>query len=259
MSAMEDSVAMDADSDREMEDHGEVESSVEQDAEQDVEPDAEPTRAEVDEKLLLAWRAGDAGAGELLFERYYAKVALFFQNKVAEPEDLIQRTFLACVESADRFRINSSFRAYLLGIAVNVLRNHYRRLNGPRNHAPLETSSMEDMGQTPSQIIAKREEERLLLAALRRLPVELQLLLELYYWERMKTRELAEVLGWRLGTVRDRLRRARLRLEEHITALAGSRSGLESTVTRLDEWVEKLRTRFKERSDPTDPDPPDPE
>ncbi|MEM9452797.1 MAG: sigma-70 family RNA polymerase sigma factor [Myxococcota bacterium] len=205
--------------------------------------EAEPMADRKDEELLLAWRSGERDAGEALFERHYAKIALFFQNKVAEPEDLIQRTFLACVESADRFRVNSSFRAYLLGIAVNVLRNHYRRLNGPRNHTALQIS-MEDMGQTPSQIISYQEEERLLLAALRRLPIERQLLLELFYWEQMKTHELAEVLGWPVGTVRDRLRRARKHLEEHLTTLAESKTRLDSTVTRLDEWVEKLRLRL---------------
>lgn len=208
--------------------------------------EVEPLEARRDEELLLAWREGDRQAGGVLLERHYARVAMFFQNKVAEPEDLIQRTFLACAESADRFRINSSFRAYLLGIAVNVLRNHYRQLNGPRNHAALQTSSMEDMGQTPSQVIAQREEERLLLAALRRLPIDLQLVLELFYWERMKTHELAEVLGWPLGTVRDRLRRARKQLEGHLDALARSKSKLESTVTRLDEWVNKLRSKLED-------------
>lgn len=207
----------------------------------------EPMGSRTDEELLLAWRSGDRKAGGELFERHYPRVALFFQNKVAEPEDLIQRTFLACVESADRFRVDSSFRAYLLGIAVNVLRNHYRRLNGPRNHAALHTSSMEDMGQTPSQILSEREEERLLLTALRRLPVEHQLLLELFYWEKMRTHELAEVLGWPEGTVKDRLRRSRARLEEHITSLAASRAKLDSTMTRLDEWVEKLRLRMQHR------------
>lgn len=196
-----------------------------------------------DEELLLAWRAGDRGAGGMLFERHYDRVAMFFRNKVTEPDDLIQRTFLACVEAADRVRVNSSFRSYLLGIAVNILRNHYRQLNGPRNHAALPQSSVEAAGQTPSQILSVQEEERLLLAALRRLPIDLQLLLELFYWERLKTHELAEVLGWPLGTVRDRLRRARKHLKEHITTLASSADKLESTVMRLDEWVDRLRQR----------------
>ncbi len=201
-----------------------------------------------DGELLLAWKAGRREAGELLFERHYARVALFFQNKVSEPDELIQRTFLAAIEAADRFRTNSSFRAYLLGIAYNVLRNHYRGLHGPRNHARLPSTSVEDMGQTPCEVISEREEERLLLGALRRLPLPLQVLLELYYWEQLKTHELAEVLEWPLGTVRDRLRRARGKLEGHIRELASSGEKLHTTLTRLDDWAKQVRLRVEAKT-----------
>ena len=40
----------------------------------------------------------------------------FFRNKVEGAcDDLIQRTFLRCVESVNRFRGDSSFRTYLFG------------------------------------------------------------------------------------------------------------------------------------------------
>jgi DNA-directed RNA polymerase specialized sigma24 family protein len=55
--------------------------------------------AATDIELLEAWRGGDRRAGEQLFERHYAAVARFFRNKLEfGVDDLIQRTFLACVE-----------------------------------------------------------------------------------------------------------------------------------------------------------------
>lgn len=57
-----------------------------------------------DEELLAAWRAGERRAGELLFERYYEPVARFFFNKTDAAAELIQQTFLACVEGAAKFR-----------------------------------------------------------------------------------------------------------------------------------------------------------
>ena len=51
---------------------------------------------ESDAELVDAWRAGDRGAGEALFERHYDAVARFFHNKVGDAaSDLIQRAFLA--------------------------------------------------------------------------------------------------------------------------------------------------------------------
>ena len=80
-----------------------------------------------DAGLVEAWRAGDRAAGKRLFERHYAAVARFFRNKVGEAgPDLIQRTFLACVEGRERFRQEASFRSYLFSIAYKVLCKHYR-------------------------------------------------------------------------------------------------------------------------------------
>jgi DNA-directed RNA polymerase specialized sigma24 family protein len=81
-----------------------------------------------DQELLRAWRAGDREAGGTLFERHFAAIRRFFRNKVDhQVEDLVQRTFTACVEARDRFRGDSSFRTYLFAIAHNVLRDHIRR------------------------------------------------------------------------------------------------------------------------------------
>ena len=53
------------------------------------------------EELLEAWRGGDRRAGEQLFERHYAAVSRFFRKKLEfGVDDLIQRSFLACVEAA---------------------------------------------------------------------------------------------------------------------------------------------------------------
>ncbi|MEX1369156.1 MAG: sigma-70 family RNA polymerase sigma factor [Nannocystaceae bacterium] len=211
-----------------------------------TDPGLPPARiliAVTDAVLLQAWCDGDRSAGEELFERHYPTVERFFRNKVAEPDDLIQRTFLACMEAASRFRGESRFRTFLLGIATNILRTHYRTLKQQRGIASLHTSTMADLGQTPSRIIANHEQERLLLAALRRLPIELQLVLELRYWDDLKHEELAEILELPRSTVNTRLRRARELLEGHLSELAASPQQLHTTVTKLADWVEQQRMR----------------
>jgi RNA polymerase sigma factor (sigma-70 family) len=197
-----------------------------------------------DAELLRAWHGGDRAAGETLFERHYDGVSRFFRNKVPEPADLVQRTFLACLEQVERFRGEASFRTFLFAIANNLLRKHYRALAGPRGKVELGTVSAEDLRQSPSRELVVGEEKRLLLRALRRLPVDQQVLLELHYWEQLKVGELAGVLGVPEGTVKTRMRAARLRLEGLIEELAGSPSLGRSTVTRLDEWAEGLRERL---------------
>ncbi len=196
-----------------------------------------------DFELLDAWRGGDRGSGDQLFQRHFDCLFRFFQSKVGgEAEDLIQQTLLACVEDRERFRQATSFRAYLLGVARNKL---YMFFRARKPGADLSVSSVEDLGMSPRGVAAERQEHRLLLAALRRLPLELQLAVELHYWEELSGPELAEILELPEGTVRSRLRRAREALTEQLELLAASPELLTSTITDLDGWARTLKQQLE--------------
>jgi len=199
------------------------------------------TAARRDEELLAAWRAGDREAGELLFERYYEPVARFFLNKTDAGAELIQQTFLACVEGAPRFRGESSFRSFLFAIAYRQLCRHYRDRRGDR--VDLAEVSVAAMDPSPSQALIEGEELRLLLAGLRRIPVDCQVVLELLYWEQLTTVEMAAVLEIPEGTVKSRLRRGRALLREAIEALAEDPALAGSTLLGLETWASALRAR----------------
>jgi RNA polymerase sigma-70 factor (ECF subfamily) len=204
-----------------------------------------------DLELLAAWRAGDVAAGNTLFERYFVPVRRFFRNKVVgDVDDLIQKTFLACVEGRDRFRGDASFRRYLFGTANNVLRVHYRGRKKDGDGPDFSTMSAMDLAPSPSQAIALGDEQRIVLESLRRIPLEYQVALELFYWEELPVLELAEVLDVPLGTVKTRLRRGRQLLEEKIQELAGSSERLQTTLTDLDRWARQLRERLQREETP---------
>ena len=195
-----------------------------------------------DEELLDAWRGGDAEAGNELFERHFEGVCRFFRNKLADGvEALLQRTFLACVESKDRFRGDASFRTYLFTIARNELYTYLTRSS--RDHARIEPHEISafDLGPTPSSIVARRKEQRMLLEALRRIPLDHQVALELYYWEELPASELARVLAIPEGTVRTRLRRAKSLLEQALRDLGSPAPDLASTMAGLEDWARSLR------------------
>lgn len=195
-----------------------------------------------DAELLEAWRAGDRAAGRELFERHISSVSRFFRNKIGEErEDLIQRTFLACVEARDRLRDGASFRSYVLRVARSKLYDHIARRRGTPHRPDVLTASLADLGPSPSRLIAEGEQDQLLLHALRSLPLELQTLLELHYWEGMGTAELAEVMEIPRGTVKTRLWRARGLLKEHMERLAATGIVPDSSVHDLDAWARQLR------------------
>jgi DNA-directed RNA polymerase specialized sigma24 family protein len=101
-----------------------------------------------------------------------------------------------------------------------------------------------DLAPSPSVIMARHHEHRVLLQALRRIPMDHQIVLELYYWEDMTAAELAEVLEIPEGTVRGRIRRAKQLLEEQLSLLAENDVDLESTMSNLDSWAKSLRAKI---------------
>lgn len=194
-----------------------------------------------DFELLDAWKAGDAAAGNELFERHFESVYRFLDRKTGgDAADLVQRVFLGCVEARDRFRQASSFRTFIFSIARNELYAHWRKRKKSEG-VDFGVTSIQDLDPTPSQAMLQRQQHQLLLMALRSLPLDSQLALELHYWEGMSGPQLAEVLEIPEGTVRSRLRRAREGLEARVRELAASPEVLTSTVSDLDGWAKSLR------------------
>lgn len=195
-----------------------------------------------DATYLAAWQAGDRAAGQHLFARYYEPVARFFINKVGDRSaDLVQRTFLACVEGMPRFRGDGSFRSYLFAIAYRQLCRHYRDQKG--NRIDLDSVSAVALDPSLSGLVVERDEMRLFLAGLRDIPLELQVVLELHYWEECSVVEIAVSLEIPQGTVKSRLRRGREQLRAAVERLAARPELATSTLHGLDTWAHEVRAR----------------
>ncbi len=201
----------------------------------------EPTDAE----LLAQWADGDGVAGNALVQRHFDAVYGFFRSKLGgDIDDLIQRTFLAALRTHTRLRDTSSFRSYLFAIARNEL---YAELRGRlRDHtADLGASSIDQLcadepGPDPISEIAEHAEHVLLLRGLRRLPLDDQIALELFYWKGLGAAEVGAVFGHTASGVRSRLARARGRLAELVGELSADSRLVESTIDGFERWSASL-------------------
>lgn len=196
--------------------------------------------------LLAAWRDGDEAAGRELFARYFDAVYRFFRNKVDDAaEDLTQQTFMGLVQGRDKFRGEASFRTYVFMIARKRLYSHLRKHDRRGGAAEYSDTSVADLGlESPSRMLAVRQEQQLLVHALRRLPIEMQLALELFYWEELSVAEIATVLETPAGTVKSRLQRARTRLDTVLAELSESEALLQSTMDNFDKWAKDLQVHL---------------
>lgn len=171
-----------------------------------------------DTELLYAWHEGDTRAGGQLCERYFDSVRRFFANKVTgDPSDLVQDTFATCVKTRNRIE-TGHFRPFLFGVAYKVFQRYLRKkYRLPEEN--LASHSMHDIAPGPSTMLQESEDNRRLLMALRQLPVELQVALELTFWEDMPSHEVAPVLGIPASTVRSHLRRSKILLKKALEDL----------------------------------------
>lgn len=197
---------------------------------------------EVDEALHERWCAGDKAAGNALFKRHFASIARFFENKTdGSSEDLVQDTFTACTRQREQFRRQSSFRTYLFAIARKRLYDHWGKAQRREALLDFEEVSIASLSTSAGSRLARREDQARLLAALRELPAEQQLLLELHYWEGLDGGQLAEVFEIEPATTRSRLFRARDALRERLTALAELPHPDGTQSDAFDAWARSLR------------------
>ena len=193
-------------------------------------------------ELLQRWRAGDTAAGQELLRVCSDVLYRFLANKVdTDHEDIAQRTLLACVEKVDNIRNAGSFRAYLLKAARHELASYYRsraRSNLRFDSAVVSVAQLTGEA-TPSTVLAAVEHHRHLLLAVRRLPLDLQITLELFYWEGTPVAEIAEITEVPVGTVKSRLDRAR-RTVEHALADVASQADTFSA-DDFERWAHELR------------------
>lgn len=191
-----------------------------------------PVRAELsDEALIEAAAGGDGAAFEALMRRYQSQVFQFvrWQPGVNErsAEDITQEVFLQLYRVAGQFRGGARFRTWFFTLARNVCRNHQRTL---RRRAPERwyalpeeaLAGLPDRAPGPQARCERGEAQRMVGAALVRLPAWQREVLLLREWQDLSYSEIAEVLDVPIGTVRSRLHKARASLME-LLAPAGGR------------------------------------
>jgi RNA polymerase sigma factor (sigma-70 family) len=192
--------------------------------------------------LFDLWCAGDNDAGTQLFRRHLRTIYGFFASKVA-PSDVdepVQETFLACVRKRDQFRRESSFRTFLFAIARLVLYEHWRRRRPREMPTDFDEISVASLSTSVGTRLARREDRSLMLDALRSLPLEQQVLLELHYWERLEGSELAAVFEVEPATIRSRLFRAREALRAQVKQMERDGTQIPDD-DDFDAWVRNIR------------------
>jgi len=171
-----------------------------------------------DRELVAIAVNGFNGSFEELVRRYQRPISAYVYRMVGNYEsalDLTQEIFIKVYNSLNRYRAEFKFSTWIYKIAHNAAVDHLRRtatreqslVIGPEGDSfdlPLESSRL-----SPEQESEQKERRGEIEAVVRALPANYRELIILRHSQDLSYEEIVEVTGLPLGTVKNRLFRAR--------------------------------------------------
>lgn len=179
-----------------------------------------------DEELMRQVAGGDLDKMSVLFQRYQTALYQFFRRQGQSPsasEDLVQEVFFRVLRSRHTYRSDASFRSWFYQIARNIRVDYLRR-------SMRESPIADDFGDTfVTTDNAHRELEladhgRVLRQALAAMPERKRELVLLSRFQGMKYREIAEMMGCDINTIKVRIHRSVQELRQNFLTLSERRA-----------------------------------
>lgn len=175
-------------------------------------------KAYSDEQLVASYLRGNSNALNFLIERYLRRIYNFVAKYIGnakEAEDLTQEIFLKAWKSLKKFDSQKSFKTWLFSIARNVCIDYLRRkkivtFSTLENDDDSESFSDKIVDKSISVVekITQQELKKEMGKYLLRLSEANRTVLILHYNQQLAFREIAELLGESLDTIKSRHRRA---------------------------------------------------
>jgi RNA polymerase sigma-70 factor (ECF subfamily) len=170
-----------------------------------------------------------------LFERHLDALyrsALRLTRKPEDAEDLVQETYLRAYRYRNRFKPGTNEKAWLFTIMTNVFRNKLRKRPAPEDSIDQPGTDFDIYDQmrrdgmpvhlmSPEEIIVDRGFGDEVKRALEELPVPMRMVVVLVDVEDFSYKEVASILGIKIGTVMSRLHRGRQALQKKLWEYSG--------------------------------------
>jgi RNA polymerase sigma-70 factor (ECF subfamily) len=179
-----------------------------------------PAVPRTDEELVHDVLAGDTGLFEELVRRHQKQIVNFIYRMVGDFDlamDMSQEVFIRVHQALDRFDPRYKFTTWIYRIASNCAIDRLRRrqpvtvsLDAPQPaYDRVRRLQIAAEGQNPAESFESRETMRRLEAAIQALPPGYRRLIVLRHVNSLRYEQIAAVTGLPLGTVKNRIFRAR--------------------------------------------------
>ena len=135
------------------------------------------------------------------------RIGLHWFGNQQDAEDIVQETFLRLYRQEKAFENSEHLRLWLMRVAVNLCKD---TLKSPWRKRRV---SLEAVGEQP---VFDRPEQGNLYREVMALPEKYRTVLNLFYYEELSTKEIAQLLNLRQSAVTTRLSRGRQLLKERL-------------------------------------------
>jgi RNA polymerase sigma-70 factor (ECF subfamily) len=162
-----------------------------------------------DRILVRKFKSGSRDAIQRIYEKYESDLLTLAANLLGEPnaaEDVVQDVFISFVQSADRFRLKGSLKAYLATCVANRARDYLRKKRRQKTVAVNQASQIESDSDGPVQLVANNEQLQHLSDAMTRLPYEQREVIVLHLHGSFKFRQIAKLQNVSIKTAQSRYR-----------------------------------------------------
>ena len=186
------------------------------------------TSAAADGDLITGALAGEGFCFDELVKRYHRPIASFIFRMIGNREtalDLTQDVFIKVYGSLDRYRPEFKFSTWIYKIASNTAIDHLRKAS--LSTSPLYFVNDEEevelqipaKGPSPERALQRSERRAQIEEVIAQLPPRYRELILLRHVSELGYDEIAEVTGLPLGTVKNRIFRAREAMRKHLVRL----------------------------------------
>jgi len=183
-------------------------------------------RSPTDEELLKLVHDGDTVAFDVIVKRYKMRLINFVFRFVRDrdlAEEIVQETFLRVFRERKNYERISNFSTWIFTIAGNLAKSELRRRKRWRFFSIDQQDNDEgaefeipDVSQLPDRMAHDRMIDRAVQDAISSLSSKYKEAVILRDIQGFAYEEIAEIIGCPVGTVKSRVNRARIRLQEQL-------------------------------------------
>jgi RNA polymerase sigma-70 factor (ECF subfamily) len=177
-----------------------------------------------DERLMLAWRGGDAAAFAQIYSRHKGGLLRYLLRQTGRrewAEELFQDVWLKVVNARHGYEARARFGAWLYSIAHNRLMDHFREharasLTSYEEETPLLEEQTGAAQEQPERMLERKQGARDLLRTLDALPAAQREAFVLQQEGELSLEEIAAATGVNRETAKSRLRYALAKLRSEL-------------------------------------------